>query len=83
METATVYAFSTENWNREPVEVTTLMTIFAKYAETFKTEALSRNVRVNVLSTGEWWCLCDVLNVLTETCSMKRIFAFCIATHMM
>lgn len=47
----TVYAFSTENWSRDPVEVTTLMTIFAKYAETFRTEALAKNVRVNVLST--------------------------------
>lgn len=50
---ATVYAFSTENWNRDPIEVTTLMTIFAKYAETFVTEALSNDVRVNVFSTGK------------------------------
>ncbi len=52
VEVATVYAFSTENWNREASEVTTLMTIFAKYAETFKVEALAKNVKVNVLSTG-------------------------------
>ncbi|MBX9694419.1 MAG: undecaprenyl diphosphate synthase family protein, partial [Cyanobacteria bacterium] len=49
---ATVYAFSTENWNRDPIEVTTLMTIFAKYAETFVTEALNNDVCVNVFSTG-------------------------------
>ena len=52
VEMLTVYAFSTENWNRDPYEVTTLMTIFSKYADSFKTEALSRNVRVRVLSTG-------------------------------
>lgn len=51
VEIVTVYAFSTENWSRDPLEVTTLMTIFAKYAETFRVEALSRNVRVNILST--------------------------------
>lgn len=51
VEIATVYAFSTENWNREAVEVVTLMTIFSKYAETFKKEALMNNVKVNVLST--------------------------------
>jgi undecaprenyl diphosphate synthase len=48
----TVYAFSTENWHRETLEVQTLMSIFASYAEKFKVEALARNVKVNVLSTG-------------------------------
>ena len=47
----TVYAFSTENWNRDASEVNTLMIIFAKYAERFKKEALARNVKVNILST--------------------------------
>ena len=51
IEMVTVYAFSTENWSREPAEVNTLMTIFAKYADTFQHEALSRNIKVNVLST--------------------------------
>lgn len=51
VQVLTVYAFSTENWSREPLEVQTLMSIFAKYAESFKTEALSHNVKVNVLST--------------------------------
>lgn len=52
VEIATVYAFSTENWNREAVEVVTLMTIFSKYAETFKKEALVNNVKIIVLSTN-------------------------------
>jgi undecaprenyl diphosphate synthase len=51
IEMITVYAFSTENWNRDEKEVTALMSIFAKYAETFRVEALNRNVKVNVLST--------------------------------
>jgi len=49
----TVYAFSSENWNRDVNEVTTLMTIFAKYAETFRIEALAKDIRVNVFSTGQ------------------------------
>ncbi len=48
----TVYAFSTENWSRDPLEVAALMTIFSKYAETVKTESLAQNVRVRILSTG-------------------------------
>jgi undecaprenyl diphosphate synthase len=52
VEVITMYTFSTENWNRDAMEVETLMTIFAKYAESFKTEALARNVRVRILSTG-------------------------------
>ena len=52
LEIATVYAFSTENWNRDPGEVSTLMSIFAKYAESLTTEASTRNVRVRILATG-------------------------------
>ena len=51
VEILTVYAFSSENWARDPKEVAILMNIFAKYAESFKQEALSKNVRVCVLST--------------------------------
>jgi undecaprenyl diphosphate synthase len=52
IEVATVYAFSTENWNRDPNEINTLMSIFAKYAESLTTEASTKNVRVRILSTG-------------------------------
>jgi undecaprenyl diphosphate synthase len=52
VEILTVYAFSTENWSRDPLEVAALMTIFAKYADSMKVESLSRNVRVRILSTG-------------------------------
>lgn len=47
----TVYAFSTENWNREPAEVSALMTIFATYCNELREEALKKNIRVYVLST--------------------------------
>ena len=51
LEMLTVYAFSTENWNREETEVETLMTIFVQYATTLLEEALKNNVRVKVLCT--------------------------------
>lgn len=47
----TVYAFSTENWNRDPAEVASLMSIFAKYCDELRVEALKRNIRIHVLST--------------------------------
>jgi undecaprenyl diphosphate synthase len=48
----TVYAFSSENWNRDASEINALMTIFGKYAATLLKEAVSRNIRINILSTG-------------------------------
>lgn len=51
VEVVTVYAFSTENWHRDAMEVSTLMGIFAKYARSLQSDALARNIRVNVLST--------------------------------
>lgn len=47
----TVYAFSTENWRRDPAEVAALMKLFCKYAESMKKEALDLGVQVRVLST--------------------------------
>jgi undecaprenyl diphosphate synthase len=53
VEELTVYAFSTENWSRGDLEVNTLMVIISKYAKSFQKEALSKNVKVNVLCTDE------------------------------
>lgn len=47
----TVYAFSTENWNRDPSEVAALMAIFATYCDELRVEALQRNIKIKVLST--------------------------------
>jgi undecaprenyl diphosphate synthase len=51
IRTLTVYAFSTENWDRDPAEVSALMNIFTTYCEELRQEALQRNIRVRVLST--------------------------------
>jgi len=45
----TVYAFSTENWNRSKNEVDTLMSIFDTYMDQICPEALKKNIRVQVL----------------------------------
>lgn len=47
----TVYAFSTENWDRDPEEVAALMAIFVRYCDELREEALVRGIRLRVLST--------------------------------
>ena len=47
----TVYAFSTENWNRSQNEVGSLMKIFLKYCDELRVEAKARGICVRVLST--------------------------------
>mmetsp|Transcript_13261 Transcript_13261/g.28657 ORF Transcript_13261/g.28657 Transcript_13261/m.28657 type:complete len:439 (+) Transcript_13261:124-1440(+) len=49
----TVYAFSTENWDRDPAEVSALMSIFRKYCDELRVEAVRRGIRIHVLSTEE------------------------------
>ena len=46
-----MYAFSTENWNRDAQEVEVLMNILCKYCAQFEEEATKNNIRVKVLST--------------------------------
>jgi hypothetical protein len=47
----TVFAFSSENWKREPAEVATLMQIFVKYCDELRVEAIQRNIKIMALST--------------------------------
>mmetsp|Transcript_28236 Transcript_28236/g.40350 ORF Transcript_28236/g.40350 Transcript_28236/m.40350 type:complete len:433 (+) Transcript_28236:38-1336(+) len=51
IETLTVYAFSTENWNRDADEVSALMAIFCKYCDELRGEAIQRGMRIHVLTT--------------------------------
>merc|ERR1712238_564850 len=51
VSTLTVYAFSTENWNRHPTEVKALMGIICKYCDELRVEALHRGISIRVLST--------------------------------
>lgn len=74
VEIVTVYAFSSENWTRDPVEVQYLMEVFAKYAVTFKQEALTRNVKVHILSTDTDKLPAKVLQSMDE---LERSTASC------
>jgi hypothetical protein len=49
----TVFAFSSENWNRDPAEVASLMQIFAKYCDELRQEAIKKNIKIVVLSTDK------------------------------
>ena len=51
VQVLTVYAFSTENWDRDPDEVAALMAIFVRYCKELREEALARGIRLRVLST--------------------------------
>lgn len=45
VEYLTVYAFSTENWKRDPEEVATLMMLFKNYIKNKKDEFIKNNIR--------------------------------------
>ncbi|KAG2812482.1 hypothetical protein PC118_g14829 [Phytophthora cactorum] len=49
IQALTVFAFSTENWNREQSEVDALMNLFNQFMYEIVPEALKRDVRVRVL----------------------------------
>jgi Putative undecaprenyl diphosphate synthase len=47
----TVYAFSTENWNRSPSEINALMSIFCQQCDDLRRESAKLQIVVRVLST--------------------------------
>tara|TARA_A100001011_G_C14138831_1_gene768765 strand:+ start:139 stop:852 length:714 start_codon:yes stop_codon:yes gene_type:complete len=49
ISTLTLYAFSTENWNRAAHEVTSLMRLFRGYLQTKYLEVIQNNIRVKFL----------------------------------
>mmetsp|Transcript_10239 Transcript_10239/g.28212 ORF Transcript_10239/g.28212 Transcript_10239/m.28212 type:complete len:449 (+) Transcript_10239:75-1421(+) len=51
IKTITLFAFSTENWKRDPAEVAALMSIFLRHCEEILEEARPRNICVRFLST--------------------------------
>ena len=62
----TVYAFSTENWNRSKEEVTTLMAILKTYIEEFGKRADLENIKINVI--GDITRLAPKLQKSIENC---------------
>ena len=66
-----LYAFSTENWQRPKAEVSALMTLLKKYIASEKEELHQQNIRVNVL--GELESLpADVRAPLIDIVSLTR-----------
>ena len=53
IETLTVYAFSTENWNRDAEEISALKSIFLRYFEELRETALKEGLRICVLATDK------------------------------
>ena len=49
LEALTVYAFSTENWNRPHTEVDFLMHLFSEYLEKEKRELNEKNVKIHFI----------------------------------
>ena len=49
LEYLTVYAFSTENWNRAPKEVEDLMNLLREYLVKLESDNQDRNVRIRVV----------------------------------
>ena len=49
----TLYAFSTENWNRPPEEVSALMGLLGKYMDICRDMALKENMRALILGDRE------------------------------
>lgn len=49
IKTVTVYAFSTENWNRSPEEVNDLMNLLREYLVKLEEDNKDRNVRIRIV----------------------------------
>jgi undecaprenyl diphosphate synthase len=49
IRTLTVYAFSSDNWRRPPVEVSALMKMFHTYLRREQTKCIEKGVRVSVI----------------------------------
>lgn len=79
----TVYAFSTENWNRPDAEVSALMTILRQYLKTSIKKSMKNNVRCRVI--GERSRLSDdirsAIEELEETTKENTGLQFTIAIN--
>ncbi|NGX37829.1 MAG: Isoprenyl transferase [Chlamydiae bacterium] len=71
IQVLTVYAFSTENWKRPPVEVNALMRLFKTYLLRQKKEMIEEGVRLNVIGDTSKLPK-DVRRVLEDTLEATR-----------
>ena len=62
----TLYAFSTENWNRPEGEVEGLMELFKEYLVSKKNLLIDKNIRLNIIGNKEKFSP-ELLNLMNET----------------
>jgi hypothetical protein len=77
LQILTVYAFSTENWDRDPAEVETLMEIIVTYCDEILEKAVERQMKVQVLSTETYRVSSSVTTIITYKSlflSLRSIF---------
>ena len=71
IEYLTVYAFSTENWNRIEEEVSALMLLLQTYIEDFSKRANLENIKINVI--GDLTKLSEKLQKSIAKCVQRTI----------
>lgn len=67
----TVYAFSTENWNRSEEEVGNLMLLLQEYINDFSKRANLENIKINVI--GDLARLSDKLQKSIQNCVERTV----------
>lgn len=67
----TVYAFSTENWNRSPIEVKSIMRLLKSYLLRKRPEMVEQGVRLNMIGDVTKFPQ-DVQRVLQESIEMTK-----------
>lgn len=67
----TVYAFSTENWNRSEEEVSALMLLLQTYIDDFSKKADLENIKINVI--GDLTKLSERLQKSIDKCVKRTI----------
>ncbi|GGD12994.1 isoprenyl transferase [Flavobacterium orientale] len=81
IENLTLYAFSTENWNRPKVEVDTLMNLLIKSLKNELPTLVKNNIKLNtigtiaLLPTGAQRELLEVINITKENSAMTLTLA--------
>lgn len=79
----TVYAFSTENWNRPQDEINTLMNLLREYIQKYIDEADSNNIKVDIIGdvSGLDVDIQDKIKILYEKTKTKTGLNFHIAIN--
>ena len=78
IDTLTLYAFSSDNWNRPPTEVNALFTLLRRYLLTQTQRCLERSIRMNIIGRRDR--LSPGLRQMIE--QSERVTAACSGMHL-